>query len=136
MFGTASCSGHLLVLDTFFLVSDYSSLKLQPFARRWTNTPASAMAWTTSFETMFFFVFVRIRWWGSWFWCRASSQRPTCWSLEILSSLARRRVLRLQLALQGIFVYLIDYLDTSCVVGWEGSVNRLLSARNFKLVIF
>ena len=104
LFGTASCSGHLLDVD-YLLVSDYSSHRLQPFARRWTKTPASAMAWITSFLTKFFLVFVKIRWRGSWFWCRASSQRPTCWSLEILSSLARRRDLRLQLALQGILVY-------------------------------
>ena len=57
MFGTASCSGHLLDVD-YLLVSDYSSHRVQPFARRWTKTPASAMAWITSFVTLFFLVFV------------------------------------------------------------------------------
>ena len=67
LFGTASCSGHLLDVD-YLLVSDYSSHRLQPFARRWTKTPASAMAWITSFLTKFFLVFVKTRWWGSWSW--------------------------------------------------------------------
>ena len=118
LFGTASCSGHLLDVD-YLLIRDYSSHRLQPFARRWTKTPASAMAWITSFLTKFFLVFVKIRWRGSWFWCRASSQRPTCWSLEILSSLARRRDLRLQLALQGILVYWLFGYWVCCLLGRE-----------------